>query len=77
MTTELRDYLIASGDLDAFVDEWRRGVVPLRQRHGYRIDGAWVVPEEDRFVWLLSLDVPPDQWNARNAAYYDDPRVPS
>ena len=72
-TTELRDYLIAEGALDQFVEEWQRGVVPLRRAHGYRVDAAWTIPEERRFVWLLSLDVAPAEWEARNDAYYADP----
>lgn len=73
-TTELRDYLIEPGRLDEFVAAWRAGVVPLRQAHGYRIDAAWVVRAENRFMWLLSLDVPAAEWEARNDAYYADPR---
>jgi hypothetical protein len=73
-TTELRDYTLAAGRLDEFVDGWRLGVVPLRQAHGYQIDGVWLVREEDRFIWLLSLDVPAAEWQARNDAYYADPR---
>jgi hypothetical protein len=73
MTTELRDYTIEAGKLDQFVEEWRRGVVPLRQSRGYRIDSAWRIPEENRFVWLLTLDVPPEEWDEHNDAYYADP----
>jgi hypothetical protein len=73
-TTELRDYLIKPGRLDEFVAAWRAGVVPLRQAHGYRIDAAWLVRPEHRFIWLLSLDVPSAEWQARNEAYYADPR---
>jgi hypothetical protein len=73
-TTELRDYLIEPGRLDEFVAAWRAGVVPLRQAHGYRIEAAWLVRPENRFIWLLSLDVPPADWEARNDAYYADPR---
>jgi NIPSNAP protein len=73
-TTELRDYRIAPGRLDEFVSGWRAGVVPLREAHGYRVEAAWVVREEDRFIWLISLDVPASEWAARNDAYYADPR---
>ncbi|MDP9250174.1 MAG: NIPSNAP family containing protein [Chloroflexota bacterium] len=73
MTTELRDYLISESHLDEFVAAWRQGVVPLREQHGYRIDGAWLIREERRFVWLLSLGVPQSEWDARNEAYYADP----
>jgi NIPSNAP protein len=74
MTTELRDYHIVPGRLDDFVDGWRAGVVPLREAHGYSIPAAWLVREEHRFIWLLSLDVPPAEWEAHNDAYYADPR---
>jgi hypothetical protein len=73
MTTEMRAYLIFTGHLDEFVTAWRHGVVPLRERHGYRIDGAWLIREERRFVWLLSRDVPESEWEVRNEAYYADP----
>ena len=72
-TKELRDYVVAEGTLEQFVDEWRRGVLPLRIAHGYQVEAAWTVPEERRFVWLLSLDVEPGEWEARNDAYYADP----
>ena len=73
MTTELRDYLISAAHLDEFVAAWRGGVVPLRERHGYRIDGAWLIRDERRFVWLLSMPVPRSEWDAHNEAYYADP----
>jgi len=73
VTTELRDYLISAAHLDEFVAAWRGGVVPLRERHGYRIDGAWLIRDERRFVWLLSMPVPRSEWDAHNEAYYADP----
>ena len=72
-TTELRDYTIVQGALETFVDEWRRGVLPLRLKHGYRVDAAWTMPTESRFVWLLSMEVDPSEWESRNDAYYADP----
>jgi hypothetical protein len=72
-TMELRDYAIKQGALEQFVEEWRRGVLPLRLAHGYRVEAAWTVPDESRFVWLLSLAVGPDEWESRNDAYYADP----
>ena len=72
-TTELREYTIAPGALDQFVEEWRRGVLPLRLAHGYTVEAAWTIAAENRFVWLLSLDVDPSEWEARNDAYYADP----
>lgn len=73
-TTELRDYRIIPGRMDEFVAAWRTGVVPLRQSLGFEIDAAWVIADENRFVWLLSLDAPLAEFTARNDAYYADPR---
>ena len=70
MTAELRDYVIAAGHLDDFVAAWLAGVVPLRERFGFRIEGAWTIPSERRFVWILSHDVPEPEWEALNEAYY-------
>jgi hypothetical protein len=49
---QLREYEIADGHLDEFVDAWRRGVKPLRERFGFTVE-AWLVRAESRFVWLL------------------------
>lgn len=70
MTTELRDYLIAEGHFDDFVNAWRDGVLPLRERLGFRVEGAWTIRAERRFVWILSHDAPEDEWEAVNEAYY-------
>ena len=73
MATQLRDYRIKAGQLDRFVEEWTAMLAPLRQRVGFQIPGAWTVPEEDRFVWLL---VHPDGWDAfeeADASYFGSP----
>ncbi len=70
MTAELRDYLIAAGHLDDFVAAWREGVVPLRERFGFRTEGAWTIRSERRFVWILAHDAPEQEWEALNDAYY-------
>jgi hypothetical protein len=63
--TQLRDYRIVAGELDRFVDEWSTQLAPLRRRCGFEIAGAWTVPDEHRFIWLL---VHPDGWDAFEAA---------
>lgn len=68
---QLRDYRIADGHLQDFVAAWTAGVLPLRQRAGFRIE-AWSVPSESRFVWILVHDGPPSFAEA-DAAYYDSP----
>jgi hypothetical protein len=71
-TTQLRIYTINRGEMDLFVQGWREKIVPLRLKHGYTIDGAWIVEGESRFVWIVSYDG--DQsWDAKEQAYYNDP----
>ena len=74
MTTtqwQLRDYRIAEGRLDEFVDAWTRGVLPLRRAAGFEVR-AWTVPGESRFVWLLAYDGP-DSFATADEAYYASP----
>jgi hypothetical protein len=42
--------------MDEFVGEWRDHVVPLREHFGFRVDGAWTIPETNSFVWVISHD---------------------
>ncbi|PJE93832.1 NIPSNAP family containing protein [Streptomyces carminius] len=71
-TTQLRTYTVRDGMLDAWVERWRREVVPLRPRLGFTVDGAWADRERSRFVWLLSYDGP-GTFAERNAAYWASP----
>src|SRR2546428_727119 len=70
--SQLRVYTIEPGNLDEFVRVWRSGVLPLRRKLGFVVDGAWTVPEENLFVWILSYDGP-GSCEERDAAYYDSP----
>jgi hypothetical protein len=72
-TTQLRMYAIQQGKLREFVDRWRAGVYPLRLKQGFTVDGAWVIEEESRFVWLLSYQGSREEWRARNDEYYASP----
>jgi len=67
--SQLRIYTIRAGKMEEWVRGWSQGVVPLRRRHGFRIDGAWIVKDRDTFVWILSYDGTED-WKAKNDAYY-------
>jgi len=74
VVTELRDYRIAEGSLDRWVEEWRRGIAPLRRELGFTIEKAWTVEGESRFVWLLNH---PGDWQTFEAAdreYYNSPQ---
>ena len=43
------------------------GVYPLRLKHGFTIDNAWVTQERNEFLWILSYDGPED-WEPKDAA---------
>ncbi len=72
MVSQLRMYRAQPGELDAFVREWKAGVVPLRRRFGFTVEGAWTIPEKGEFIWIISYDGP-EGFEARDAAYYASP----
>ena len=53
MECQFRSYVVKGGEMDEWVKEWKVSIVPLRKRFGFKVVGAWVVPEENRFVWIL------------------------
>jgi hypothetical protein len=69
MEYQLRRFRIATGKLNEFIDAWKAGVVPLRERFGFQIHGAWSLEESDEFVWVLSYNGP-EGFDAADAAYY-------
>jgi hypothetical protein len=70
--SQLRLYTIEEGKLGEFVREWLQGVYPLRQKHGFRVDGAWLIKDESKFAWILSYEGP-EEWEAVDGAYYTSP----
>jgi len=70
--SQLRMYRVTEGALDRFVSEWRSLVVPLRRKLGFRVDGAWVLPEESRFVWVVTYEGD-GTFQEADAAYYRSP----
>ena len=69
MEYQLRRFRIAPGKLDEFVRAWKAGVVPLRERFGFRFHGAWSIEESNEFVWVISHDGS-EGFAAADAAYY-------
>ena len=69
MATQLRIYTVKHGAMEAWVDEWRQQVAPLRRRFGFTILGPWIIEAEDRSVWILGFDGP-EGWEAADTAYY-------
>jgi hypothetical protein len=67
--TQIRIFTINKGKMDVFLDGWQKGVYPLRIKNGFKIEGAWVVKEKNKFIWILSYDGP-EGFEARDSAYY-------
>lgn len=70
MVTQIRIYKIRPGRMDAWLAGWDASIVPLRERSGFEVVGAWVHRDSNRFIWALSLPASED-WDARGTAYYE------
>lgn len=70
--SQLRMYTIKEGEMDEFVKGWSEQIYPLRLKYGFKVDGAWVMKDENKFIWILTYDGPGD-WEAKNKAYYESP----
>ena len=69
MEIQLRDYRIRHGQMDAWIAGWKSQVVPLREEAGFRLIGAWVDAQDNRFVWLLGYSGP-EGFQAADHSYY-------
>jgi hypothetical protein len=54
MERELRIYTLRPGTLEDFTTAWRSEVLPLRERFGFEVLGAWCEPARSEFVWELA-----------------------
>jgi NIPSNAP len=72
MQIQLRDYRIRHGQMDAWIAGWKSHVVPLREEAGFRLIGAWVDVQDDRFLWLLGYSGS-DGFQAADQRYYASP----
>jgi len=70
MEYQLRQFQITQGNLDAFVAAWTSGVVPLREKFGFHVHGAWLAPESSEFIWILGYDGP-GTFAAADVKYYN------
>jgi NIPSNAP protein len=70
--SQLREYAVKPGEMDAWVAEWRAKIAPLRERHGFEIIGAWTVEGTDQFVWIIRYRGP-KSWPEADRDYYESP----
>ena len=74
-TVQVRVYVAKEGRLDEFVRVFVEQLVPLRARFGFRVIGAWTVPEERRFVWVAGYDGPGTIQEAHERYYASPDRL--
>ena len=67
MQFQLRDYRIKPDEMDDWIAEWSANVRPLREKFGFQIVGAWTIPQDDRFIWILARD----DFEPADRRYYD------
>jgi hypothetical protein len=67
--TQLRRYEINPGEMEQFLAAWR-GIVPIRESFGFRVELAGGDPDHDEFVWAITHD---GDFAAADAAYYASP----
>jgi hypothetical protein len=66
-------FRIEPGRMPEFLNAWRDGVVPLRRKFGFEIEGAWTGSGDDgrdRFWWILRFDGE-GTFDEADARYYD------
>jgi hypothetical protein len=68
MELRLRIYEIRAGELDAWLAEWTRHVLPLRRKLGFDVLGAWIAEDDSTFTWLLGHA---EDYAAADRAYYE------
>jgi hypothetical protein len=73
MITEMRTYSVAPGRLDDWIALFHTKVRPFREKNGFNITGAWAVPAESEFVWVVSFDGTEAEFREADAAYYELP----
>lgn len=69
MATQLRVYKVREGQLDNWVDLFKRGTAPLRRKNGFEVR-AWTVPETSEFVWIVDRPGTPEEFLEADRAYY-------
>jgi hypothetical protein len=67
---QIRIYTINRGKMDEFVQVWRQGIAPIRQKIGFEIVGAWVNKDTNQFIWLISYSGE-EEWVVKDGEYFN------
>jgi len=72
MAKQLRVYTVKEGQLDNWVDLFRRGTSKLRRANGFEVQ-AWTSRDTNQFVWLVEREGTKEEFEAADTAYYQLP----
>ena len=75
MSTEyqLRQYVVKDGKWDELIAIFPE-ITDARTAAGFEVVGVWTVPEENRFIWIVSTDHPDGIEGASEAYYHSEER---
>ncbi|MGZ5382995.1 MAG: NIPSNAP family containing protein [Acidimicrobiia bacterium] len=66
MEYQLRIYKVKDGLMEKFLGIFP-AVVEARQAVGFEVTGAWMIPEENQFIWIVGAE---DGIEATSERYY-------
>lgn len=66
MEYQLRMYKVKDGQMDAFLGIFP-AVVEARRAVGFEVSGAWMIPEDNQFIWIVGAE---DGIQATSERYY-------
>lgn len=66
MEYQLRMYGVEEGQMETFLGIFPE-VVAARRAVGFEVVGAWMIPEENRFIWIVGAE---DGIEATSERYY-------
>jgi hypothetical protein len=66
MEYQLRSYDVKDGQMDTFLGIFP-AVVEARRAVGFDVVGAWMIPEDNQFIWIVGAE---DGIETASARYY-------
>jgi len=70
MGAQLRIYTINRGEMDAFLEHFKKEVLPTHEKVGYPVVATYVNRPQNEFVWMRTHEDAPDR-DAKQKAFID------
>ena len=69
MICQLRTYTVNRGMMDQWVKYFNDAILPMHEKHGIKIDGAWVNEDKNQFIWIRTYSDAEDMKTRQDALY--------